>query len=845
MAGPLESRWGTTYTMPKARKPLASYKKPSGGGGVFGHITEIAGNLLGDVRDAAVGIPMGLVNLAEHPIRSVEAMGKAEWATYSPLFHGHVGEFLHGLEEHPLQPILDIATIVTLGGAAAGTLSTSAARGLAAAGKIEAAERFAAVGGKTVKTIEVGGKQVPKVVPRDPINLIEQSKIFAGKKTGVPETRVAYRHVSQNPVVRMRQNATAAAMDKIGAKFGTAEMKSGRLELTGAARFVGEGARYKKALGHLEADRRMATHQLQMTALKEAIKIKGMTGTQIWAALHPHFTQMMNRHEISIKPKNLRTKSDGQLGLAHGYQFRRADHLERENYIPKDNSPQEMAKAIDKWKKDEFTDDIYDAKVLPDGSYAVARSAEEMAQEASNAYRAIHAIHSKPMQVWKWLVLAASPRFFVNNVVGNTLMYVMATNPKASVEGIVHAARAHFTEAKALRELQGTDRLIRKLQGSATKQGWGMQTEGFAGSEMADLTSKATTEKRMNKAAKELSTKRGRVKKVVKGGFYPITHKISDSWIRTATVNYAAKRTGAYQLEYQQLRANGVGYFDAHEQALHKVIDDPGAHSFVTNAVNNVLGDYNYLSRTERAVKNVVPFYTWDRAIMRHTKEMALNRPYQAAMMAGIGYQGVQQTQAALGKVPDFLKGAIPVGSHTDGFLGFILGVETGSRTRVLTTQGLNPYSTVPDITSALGAIVGLGDKSAGETVGSQISPFLAGAVESLTGTSLLSGAPIDQPSGGILGSIVNKVGTGTPQFRLLKAALEGGNAGADPDHPTLFTSDLRQQLSSYLGMPTKDVSKKAMETIYAREHPANRQYAARERRSLFKPPSRSGLPGF
>ncbi len=839
--GSTSSSWGGSYTMPKASTPLASYKKPHKPSGIFGHLEEIAGNLLGDVKDAAVGIPMGLVQLAEHPIRSIEAMGKAEWTTYSPLFHGKVGEFLHGLEEHPLQPILDIATIVTLGGAAAGTISASTARGLAAAGKVGAAEKFAGFAGKQV----VEGK----VVPKDPINLILSSKLTKGA-TGVPDVRVAYRHVSGNPVTRTRQNAFAKIADLVAEKApgSSATLKAGHLELEGAARWVGEGARYKKAIGHVEADRRMATHQLQMTALKEATKIKGMTGLQIWEKLRPHFGQQMDRHEMGIHPSQLRTKSDGTRGLAHGYQFRRDPKLTRENYVPKDNSPEEIAKAIDRWKKDEFTNDIAEAKIKSDGTYAVARSADEMAKEASNAYRAVHAIHGKPMQVWKWLVLAASPRFFVNNVVGNTLMYVMATNPKASVEGIVHSIVQGKRSAAAQRAaLTPLDRMLVKAQGDAIKQGWEHQTAGFAGHNMSELTGDSLEARA--KAARALTTKKGRAWAAAKGGLYPITHKVSDSWVRRATINYSAKRTSAYQLEYQQLRANGVGYFDAHEAALHKVIDDPGAHSYVTNAVNNVLGDYNYLSKTERAVKNVVPFYTWDRAIMRHTKEMAMNRPYEAAMMAGIGVQGVAETKKALGKVPEFLKGAIPVGSHTDGILGFILGVGVGGRTRILTTQGLNPYSTVPDVMSAIGALGGVGHLSKGETIGSQISPFIAGGIESLTGTSLLSGAPIDHAPGGLVGDIIANAGGSLPQYRLLKALHSGPQLGDDPARPRLFTSDVRQQLSGYLGMPTKDLSKKSMATIYAREHPeAARQFRKRTAKGapgLGSSSSAFSTPGF
>lgn len=825
------SSWGH-YTMPKARTPLSTYKKPGDDGGIFDHLEEIAGNLLTDVKDAAVGIPMGLKMLAEHPVRSLEAMGKAEWKTYSPLFHGHFGEFAHTFEEHPLQPILDIATIVTLGGAAAGTTSTSIARGLAAAGKVETASKFAGFGGKTIS--EAG-----RVVPKSPTSIIMESKKLAGKPikgTGIPEfADEFYRKVPANPVIRMRGNIVRGVTNRLGEFKGTTVVKGGKVRVSGTARFVGEGARYNKALGRMEANRSAATSKLYQLWLKEALKIKGMTGAQIWDKLSPHFDKQMTEHHMYISAGRLRRNSNGDLKLARAYAFRRDPKLPRNPYIPKDASPKELHKAMERWANDEFTSKVEEALFVPGKGYAVARNSKTMRQEASNAYRAIHAIHSKPMQVWKWLVLAASPRFFVNNVVGNTMMYIMATNPKASMEGMFHTARQLVNQKRFEGEVQGLDRATRVLQKEkdpAQRYLLG-QTGGFSEGEL-------------RKAQVDVNAFAGKAKawKNVKQGLYPITHLISDTLVRRAVANYSVKRTSRYQLEYQQLRANGIGIFEAHDIAMGKALAEADTRGFVHESINNVLGDYNYLSKTERAIKNVVPFYTWDRAIMRHTSDLVLNRPYQAVMMQGIGRQGVEETKRALGQVPEFLKGAIPVGNHTDGFLGFIFGVATGGRTRILTTQGLNPYSTVPDITSAIGALGGVGKLSAGETVGSQISPFLAGGVEALTGTSLLSGAPIDEAHGGFLGSIGTHVVESLPQVRLLTSLLNGPDGGDDPDRPKLFNSSTRQQFSGFLGLPQKDLSKKSMANIYAREHPVNRKFAKRD---PAKPPwlLTAGQPGF
>ena len=83
-------------------------KEKNGVVGFFEHLGE-------DVKNAAVGLPMGLVNTVVHPIRTAHQMATSTWQTWSPLFHGHAGEFAHDFVEHPLPPILDIAAVGGLG----------------------------------------------------------------------------------------------------------------------------------------------------------------------------------------------------------------------------------------------------------------------------------------------------------------------------------------------------------------------------------------------------------------------------------------------------------------------------------------------------------------------------------------------------------------------------------------------------------------------------------------------------------------------------------------------------------------------------------------------------------
>lgn len=134
-------------------------------------------NLGKDVSGAVTGFIPGTVHLVLHPIPSIEEMGKSTWQTWSPLFHGHVGQFAHNVYDHPLQPILDVASIFDLGLGAAGKLGELST----------AADELASSDSMLAKAARL--RQPKRVQLEDP--------------TG--EGRLAYRNYSTRPLRRLMQ----------------------------------------------------------------------------------------------------------------------------------------------------------------------------------------------------------------------------------------------------------------------------------------------------------------------------------------------------------------------------------------------------------------------------------------------------------------------------------------------------------------------------------------------------------------------------------------------------------------------------------------------------------------
>lgn len=174
--------------------------KKGGGHSVFGGI----GNLLGDAKDAIVGLPIGIWELNKAAVKDIydvstgdfnfsntakiaKAIGQNYEDTYGPAFHGHWGKFLDNLYQHPLGPILDVASVATLG----------------AGGVVRAGGLLAKVGEET-SAIARAGRALEAAGKSEPLLARSQSAIRAGADAS-EENALAVRFTSRNPVIRAKQ----------------------------------------------------------------------------------------------------------------------------------------------------------------------------------------------------------------------------------------------------------------------------------------------------------------------------------------------------------------------------------------------------------------------------------------------------------------------------------------------------------------------------------------------------------------------------------------------------------------------------------------------------------------
>lgn len=432
--------------------------------------------------------------------------------------------------------------------------------------------------------------------------------------------------------------------------------------------------------------------------------------------------------------------------------------------------------------------------------------------EAHGSVEALAKLYTIPTSVWKFIVLGMRPAYLVNNVVGNMLMYYAANNPVEATWGLQQAIKDMKGERAAKLELSQLERELYKggldedivwpdasKRIKVDKSAVQMTTTGQGFSKDAGRQLSPDPEKfpRLAKAA-TLATVPAR-------GMFALTDKISDSFVRNAAMHVAYRRDP----RVISLMNEGLDYRSASRQAFN----DPKVRARVENRVEKQLGQYYHFNKVEEQIKRLVPFYSWDRAILAHAGTLIEERPLTAGVAAEWSQAATEDNRGKLGDVPSSVLGSIGL----DGFFG--RGIDAGQK-RLYLTSGINPYNTLADLTTAAKALT-VGDNRGTQALAGQLNPILSTAFQGITGRSIVSNKPI---SGG--GSFFATMAKGylesLPQYRLMNTMIEGDSAtyvdGRGKEREFLFKRDFSDQLASWLGISFRTMSEDTAQRLFAKE---------------------------
>jgi hypothetical protein len=306
------------------------------------------------------------------------------------------------------------------------------------------------------------------------------------------------------------------------------------------------------------------------------------------------------------------------------------------------------------------------------------------------------------------------------------------------------------------------------------------------------------------------------------GPFYPVVGGIEKN--QRAMTIYSALRSKpevraaiakARKEGYRGGRATDIGI----ERALRA---NPGLQPDAALSSRRIMGDYITLSETEKFLRDIIPFYLWNRHILKTTGNMLLEQPGRLAVGARLSDLGIETTEEALGEIPEFMKGAIPL-----SLLGF---GDSPGRANIMLTASLNPFATVGEMAMQADAIL-TGRKSRPGEAFLGVNPFLTGSIEAATGTSLLTGQR-KQNGGGILGEVLSNMAEQLPYSRLADALTTADSTTSPSGYEYLYKKDDLSQLGSIFGVPIRNVSREtAAKLANTRKTKKPAQEGGRERR--------------
>lgn len=381
---------------------------------------------------------------------------------------------------------------------------------------------------------------------------------------------------------------------------------------------------------------------------------------------------------------------------------------------------------------------------------------------------AVRLFWDKPMDVWRATVLQGSPRWILNNTLGNTVFVTMTGGAK--VRDVLRIAEDQFK--RYMNERLGTHFNTEVLDRIARLEGIGQVGSGFSSKESLYQMHLGKAGEGTVGEAYRLMSNSAPVRAARKYGSANLRfNSVVEQTFRQATYIRGLERASIVS----KARPVAMG-FDGLRKRLDNLLEggiSPGRVKSAYDEMLKVMGDYGALGPFERNVvrRFLFPFWGFYRHQARLLVTFPVEHPGRAAILERVSDVN-REMMEQYGPVPEWLEGAVALGPP-------------GPDTPFLTTRGPDPFS------------------ASFEPPTSMLSPPIKIALEQATGRSLFTGEEFTDPdvvSGGpfsderfrvirddqgnvvdvepierVLPGILEHLLQQIPQYEALKSAVGGG----------------------------------------------------------------------
>lgn len=317
------------------------------------------------------------------------------------------------------------------------------------------------------------------------------------------------------------------------------------------------------------------------------------------------------------------------------------------------------------------TKNIEDAAVDANGDRLMVptKVVKQMTGEFQRSSAAARNLIERPLDVWRAILLNWSPRWLVNNLVGNTFM------------ALVQEGGPKFVKLwlQAVKERGGPAAIDRLAHDSVTSR---LTANDFAELFPGQVTGtfKGQNMPFQNGGVSGLAQTRigGRAKQFLKEGLSPIDRGYEQA-LRRAVGNSRIQKSAEAQRIYKQMPKDARNWRAASKQALK---ENPALAKKIEQEINARLGDFTSLSAPERNwIRRLIPFYGWYRAILGVTLRLPVESPIRANILFKLAQMQQEEQDLLNPDLPQYQRGSVVVPGG-----GIVL------------TQGVNPYGTVPQL---------------------------------------------------------------------------------------------------------------------------------------------------
>jgi hypothetical protein len=385
----------------------------------------------------------------------------------------------------------------------------------------------------------------------------------------------------------------------------------------------------------------------------------------------------------------------------------------------------------------------------------------------------IKVVYDTPVGIWKDSVLAFSPRWIKNNVLGDIMFNTM--------EGVgpLSYGRAFRNEYKNVIP----DELLRASFANVMKY-----------NPKLGLAAKTTMGKMVDRLYKTGAV-RGLGK--AKDFGYTLNTMFEQPFVRSLYVKLARDKA-KYLLKLENKQVNSKSILDK----METIKNSASLREPIVKKVKDTLPVFNLLGNYERKyARRIMPFYNWYKFMVKYTAQMPKRHPFKLAGARGLGslaeeeregvfkdyfpYMGFEIDESG---IPDRFDNLWPVGYSMDGKAIFF------------NSRGMNVFSTIEDIVNL--------------DFMSMMSPFIKVPVESIRGEEEFSKRKFETAEHGLdfeefrkqrppLGEHILRQ---FPQYTLLKEVMVPGK---QLDSGTLFNPEpILNKITGEYVYPVENIEK-------------------------------------